>query len=106
MVKNILETRRDEIRAIERMSASDRAAVELDQTKVGRLSRMDAMQAQAMAVETERRRKVELDRIGAALDRIEDGTYGECVACGEDIELKRLELDPAVPTCIDCARSR
>lgn len=106
MVKNILETRRDEIRAIERMSASDRAAVELDQTKVGRLSRMDAMQAQAMAVETERRRKVELDRIGAALKRIEDGTYGECVACGEDIDLKRLELDPAVPTCIDCARRR
>ena len=102
--KKRLEALREELRTIERLSADDRSAVELDQTKVGRLSRMDALQAQAMAVETERRRKVEIERIGAALKRIDEGTYGDCVSCGEEIAPKRLELDPAVPTCIDCAR--
>ena len=44
--------------------------VELDQTKVGRLSRMDAMQSQAMAKETQRRRKNDITRIDAAIKRI------------------------------------
>ncbi len=81
----------------------DRAPVELDQQSVGRLSRMDALQVQAMAQETERRRQARIQAIAAALKRIEDGDYGFCVACDEEIAAKRLDLDPAVPTCIDCA---
>ena len=50
--------------------------VELDQTKVGRLSRMDAMQSQAMAKETQRRRKTDITRIDAAIKRIKDADYG------------------------------
>ena len=65
---------------------------------------MDALQGQAMAKETERRRGVELQRIASALARIEDEDFGYCVTCGEEIPLKRLELDPAVTTCIACAR--
>lgn len=64
---------------------------------------MDALQGQAMALETERRRGIELARVEAALARMGDGDYGYCVSCGEEISVKRLELDPAVPTCIDCA---
>ncbi len=64
---------------------------------------MDALQGQAMAKETERRRGVELQRIASALARIEDEDFGYCVTCGEEIPLKRLELDPAVTTCIACA---
>ena len=56
-----------------------------------------------MAKETERRRGVELQRIASALARIEDEDFGYCVTCGEEIPLKRLELDPAVTTCIACA---
>jgi DnaK suppressor protein len=84
---------------------ADEAAktVELDQTSVGRLSRMDALQGQAMSQERDRRRRIELQRIAAALQRIETGDYGACVHCGEDIAIKRLELDPATPLCIDCA---
>lgn len=82
----------------------DSDIVELDQTTQGRLSRMDALQGQAMAQEVARRREVEIRRIDAALKRIEDHEYGYCVACGEEIALKRLELDPATPNCIDCAR--
>ena len=83
----------------------DRDPVELDQTTVGRLSRMDALQSQAMALETERRRELEIQRIDAALKRIEDDDYGYCLTCGEEIAVKRLDFDPATPVCIDCAKT-
>jgi DnaK suppressor protein len=84
-------------------SAGSREPVALDQTTVGRLSRVDAMQQQAMALATERRRTVALARIEAALARIEAGEYGWCMRCGEAIAPKRLALDPASPTCVACA---
>jgi DnaK suppressor protein len=77
--------------------------VELDQTSVGRLSRMDDLRAQAMSQETERRRKLELQQIKSALQRMEAGEYGYCVRCGAEIALKRLEFDPAALLCIRCA---
>ena len=77
--------------------------VELDQTRVGRLSRMDAMQAQAMSIETGRRRRQKLAQIEAALKRIEADEFGYCQECGEEIVPKRLEIDPTVLLCIGCA---
>lgn len=77
--------------------------VELDQTRVGRVSRMDAMQVQAMAKESERRRVLAMRRIDAALQRIENGDYGYCMACDEAIMASRLEVDPGALLCIDCA---
>ena len=80
--------------------------VELDQTSVGRLSRMDALQGQAMSKEQGRRRGLELQKIAAALRRIEAGDYGYCLACEEPIAIKRLTLDPAATLCIRCASAR
>ena len=80
--------------------------VELDQTSVGRLSRMDALQGQAMSKEQGRRREIELQKISAALKRIEAGDYGDCLACDEPIAIKRLTLDPAATLCITCASAR
>lgn len=77
--------------------------VELDQTRVGRVSRMDAMQAQAMAKESDRRRVLALQRIDSALKRIEEGDYGYCASCDEPISVSRLEVDPGALLCIDCA---
>lgn len=77
--------------------------VELDQTRVGRLSRMDAMQAQAMSIEAKRRREIELLRIKAAFERIEKGGFGYCLECDEAISIARLEFDPSTPLCIICA---
>ena len=94
---------RDELRRLTESTEQSRKPVELDQTRVGRLSRMDALQGQAMAIETERRRKVELRRVEAALARLDEGEYGACVDCGEEIEPKRLDLDPTAPLCMDCA---
>ena len=79
--------------------------VELDQTRVGRLSRMDAMQAQAMSQETGRRRRQHIMAIDAALERISTGEFGECFECGELINPKRLEADPAASLCIRCAEA-
>ena len=80
--------------------------VELDQTRMGRLSRMDAMQAQAMSKETGRRRRQKLLQIEAALRRIEEDDYGYCQGCGEDIAPARLEVDPTVLLCISCASAK
>ena len=85
-------------------TGDDRAAVvELDQAKVGRLSRMDALQAQAMAKASGQRRETLLREIGAALRRIDDGRYGDCQRCAEPINPRRLEADPTARLCIDCA---
>ena len=102
MKKRLLD-RRKELKAVIESSAGTRTDVELDQQRIGRLSRMDAMQQQAMDAETGRRREQELARIAAALKRIEDGEYGYCTACDEPIAIKRLQNDPANPLCIACA---
>lgn len=91
---------------VERLEAFEHEAarpVELDQQSVGRLSRMDAMQMQAMAAEHERRYRIEHQRILAALARIEAGDYGYCLTCDAKIPAKRLELDPAAAQCVKCA---
>jgi len=95
---------RDEVQHLSDATEEDRKPVELDQSMVGRLSRMDALQGQAMQLETERRRGIELRRINAALSRIEEDDFGYCVTCGEDIEKKRIEHDPTAPTCMVCAK--
>ncbi len=77
--------------------------VELDQTRVGRLSRMDALQAQAMAKEAGRRREELLRNITAALARLDSGDYGYCQSCDEPIAPKRLEIDPVARLCVGCA---
>ena len=79
------------------------AIVELDQSKVGRLSRMDAMQAQAMAQAASNRRKAMQLKITAALQRVDDGDYGVCRGCEEPINPKRLEFDPTTLYCVTCA---
>ena len=98
-----LEALREEILALSQTAAEDRKPVGLDQQSVGRLSRQDSLQVQAMAKAAEARRAGELRRVEAALQRVEEGEYGYCVECGEAIDPKRLEIDPAAPRCRDCA---
>src|SRR3546814_20393089 len=79
----------------DRISAEGRKPVTLEQDSVGRLSRMDAMQMQAMALAAQGRRASERARIKAALERIAEGEWGWCVTCGDDIAAKRLSPDPS-----------
>jgi DnaK suppressor protein len=104
VIKQRLFQRRKDILEFRAATDESRRPVELDQSRVGRLSRMDALQEQAMSLEIERRRKLEMQRIDAALQRIEEGEFGYCLLCGEEIGVKRLDLDPTLPTCVACAK--
>ena len=103
VVKQKLLELKAELENIAETGDESAAVVELDQARVGRLSRMDAMQAQAMARASSQRRKVLLREIEAALKRIDDGEYGLCQACEEPINPKRLDVDPTARLCIECA---
>lgn len=97
---------RDVIRELEDVRRGSSDTVELDQTRTGRLSRMDALQLQAMAKAGQARSQLELRRIDAALKRIESGDYGHCVDCEEPIAAARLEANPTVTLCVACATAR
>ena len=95
-----LRARLDELK---RFESRERDSVELDQSRVGRLSRVDALQSKAMEQATERRRLEERERIFIALERIKEGNYGLCVECEEPIPIGRLKIDPSLEACVDCA---
>ena len=92
-----------EIESLIESGADASAIVELDQSKVGRLSRMDAMQGQAMAQASRARHQQRLHLIDAAIKRLDRDDYGNCQQCEEPIGVGRLEFDPTVLLCIDCA---
>lgn len=91
-----------ELRAASASTSEDRRPVELDQQSVGRLSRMDALQGQAMARGVEARRRARTHAIEAALRRLAEDEFGFCGECGEFIGEKRLDLDPVVTRCVGC----
>jgi DnaK suppressor protein len=94
---------------LEQTLAEGRAAaatVQLDQSSVGRLSRMDAMQQQAMAQNMLARTERRMRMLDAALARIDAGTFGRCCACDVGVEPERLAADPAAVFCTECARQR
>lgn len=103
--KTLLLKRKQALLKADETGGEAEQVVELDQARVGRLSRMDAMQAQAMSLETGRLRRLNLVKIDAALSRIEAGDFGECFECCEPINPKRLEADPTATLCIKCAQA-
>ena len=100
-----LETLLGELGEQAEMAGDSAGVVELDQARVGRLSRMDALQAQAMSRESQRRRSETRARVRAAIVRIDRGEYGDCAECGEPIPPGRLEIDPAAALCLGCAEA-
>ncbi len=105
-IKRRLEQMHNDLRTGADSVHDDAKPVQLDQASVGRLSRMDAMQGQAMAIETRRRREIQLRRIELALARIASGDYGTCQSCEADIDPRRLKIDPTASLCIACASAR
>jgi len=98
-----LDEKKLDLESMSALSEEARAPVTLDQQSVGRLSRMDAMQQQAMAEAQERARKRDLVRIEMAERRLAAGEYGWCSECGEVIPDKRLAIDPMAEKCVRCA---
>lgn len=97
-----LKALRTEIKESLASSKNSSEAVQLD-TSIGRLSRMDAMQDQQMALELRRRRESQLVRIQSALERMSLGTYGICISCKDPIAEARLELSPDAAVCVKCS---
>lgn len=87
-----------------RASASSAAPVALDQSSVGRLSRMDAMQQQAMAKATREKAQLRLGQCKRALSAFERHEYGVCRKCEEPIGFRRLFAKPEAPFCMNCQR--
>jgi len=102
IARDRLNALKAEIEELSKNSSSDRQAVALDQQSVGRLSRMDAMQQQAMAQAQERNRATTLMRIEQAFKLMTGDEYGYCLSCGEEIAEKRLEIDPTATHCVAC----
>lgn len=80
--------------------------VTLDQSSVGRLSRMDALQQQAMAQAAVQRLVTQRRRVLAALDRVAQGRYGRCCECDGEVEPARLQFDPTALFCLECQAER
>jgi len=103
--RQMLETRLAGLREELARTAAAAAPVELDQTTQGRLSRMDALQQQAMAASLAERLRTEIRKTEAALDRVSAGSYGQCCRCGDEILPARLAADPATPFCAECVKT-
>ena len=104
--RQLILERISELEGIAESSREATATVELDQTRQGRLSRMDALQGQAMAKAAEQRRQLAIQRLHGALRRLDQDQFGECLECGEDIAEARLKADPATTLCLSCASER
>lgn len=103
LFRKLIETKLSEISLENDLGHESQSVVTLDQQAVGRLSRMGALQSQAMAKAQQARRDIMAQRLQAALERLETGEFGECEDCGEWIAQKRLEFAPAATKCISCA---
>ena len=101
-VKRRLEALAQEIKATLALADPAKESITPDKA-IGRLTRMEAIQAQAMSAEGRRRQEARLRQVGDALDRIDQGTYGSCTRCGDAIPHGRLEFMPDAPLCMSCA---
>ena len=101
--KDLIQDRLTALEAENQLGRDTQSVVQLDQQSVGRLNRMDALQQQAMAQATDQRRELEIRRISAALKRLETDDFGYCLECDDEIARGRLEFDPSLTLCIDCA---
>ena len=102
--KILIEGKLKELRKEDELGKGSQKIVELDQQSVGRLSRMDALQSQAMAQAQKRRRTAMKVVLEATLKRIDEGEFGFCDDCGDEIGQSRLMANPAITKCISCLR--
>lgn len=101
----LIEQKLEDMSQKDRLGESSQDTFELDQQAVGRLSRMDALQSQAMVQAQQRRRDAQRTALNFALKRISEGEYGYCEECREAIEPERLRANPILMRCLSCLHS-
>lgn len=104
-LKAILLRQLVELRSVSDTLKEAGKPVKLDQAMVGRLSRMDAMQGQQMAMASTRRHEQQIVKTKATLKRIKSEDYGLCFKCQEEIDIRRLMADPTITRCMECVDS-
>jgi DnaK suppressor protein len=77
-------------------------ATDIDQSAVGRLSRIEAIQNAGFTQNLKARERQQLEEVLAALTRMEEGVYGLCTACQGPIRFERLQVFPETRTCNLC----
>jgi DnaK suppressor protein len=107
--RDLLERERDRLRQLKESNAANAELGEGQQGSLGELSSIDQHPAdiasdtfersKALAVEEQFDRQ--LDQIGAAMERLDDGSFGHCVECGKEIGAERLEAVPATEYCAE-----
>ena len=96
----LLEERKKILRHLEDLT--DSSVEELDQ-QAGDPADMASLEIhQSNLQKIGKREKYLLKKIEYALNKIKDGTYGECESCGEEISVARLNARPVAQLCIDC----
>ena len=90
----------------QRLEAMDQDSRPKMDSAVGRLTFMDELQQHKMSEHGRRNVESRLASIRAALARVEDGTYGTCIQCGQSIPPERLEYMPEAPYCVQCQSQR
>lgn len=104
-IRELLKERFAEVS--EELEAAKESANPVDlEESIGRLSRMDAIQHQQIALKTQAEKSRALSQIKAALQRIDHEDFGDCIECGGPIEKKRLRHRPESVLCIECQRAK
>ena len=103
--KKLLEKRKREIDETLESYKESSKPVDLG-ASFGRLSRMDALQHQQMVLNAKKQAEITRDQINQAFKRLEQGSYGECLICEEEISPKRLEARPETPFCLNCQNKK
>ena len=102
--KKLIESQLENLDLEDALGRDSQKTVELDQQSVGRLSRIDALQSQAMAQAQQRRRNNLKALLQATMSRLNNEEFGYCEDCGDEIEDARLLANPVVTKCMTCLR--
>jgi DnaK suppressor protein len=99
--QRILEEQREELLRVAQRAATGEVQLDPDDFP----DEIDAASAEielALIGRLRARERGLLNKIHLALERLENGTFGECADCGEEIDIRRLEARPVAELCIDC----
>ena len=101
-LRSLLQTSKTKLEQQLLDAKSATGVVILDQSSVGRVSRVDAMQQQSMAVSTQAKAEATLRKVIIALKRMDGEGFGYCSQCDEPIKFNRLKVQPQASHCLRC----
>ncbi len=101
-IRELLEAEAAKLQARIESTKDQSDPVKLDEP-IGRLSRMDAIQMQQMALAGLTREQEKFVRIRYALGLVDSEDFGNCQSCKQPIDIDRLRFQPEVLVCVRCA---